>query len=226
MPSTMTVTEAIEARRAIRAFTDQPLSGAIVRDLLEKASRTPSGGNLQPWVVHALTGPPLERLKAAVLDKLERCERETGDYAIYPPDLWEPYRGRRREAGAQRYRALGIGREADGMAVLERMNFAFFGAPVGLFFCIERRMGPPQWADLGMYMQSFMLLAIEAGLATCPQEIWSTWPQTVAAALALPPEQMIFAGMSLGHADLASPMNGYRTVQAPLESFTTLHGFD
>jgi nitroreductase len=110
--------------------------------------------------------------------------------------------------------------------VLERMNFAFFGAPVGLFFCIERRMGPPQWADLGMFMQSFMLLAVEAGLATCPQEIWSTWPRTVAAEIGLPPEPMIFAGMSLGYADNTSPMNSYRTVRAPLDSFATLHGFD
>jgi hypothetical protein len=35
----------------------------------------------------------------------------------------------------------------------------FFGAPVGLFFAIDRQMEPGQWANLGMYMQSIMLLA-------------------------------------------------------------------
>ncbi len=226
MLPTMTVSEAIEARHSVRAFTDQPVSQLTVRSLLEKASQAPSGGNLQPWVIHALAGGQLERLKSAVLGKLERGERETGEYAIYPPGLPEPYRRRRREAGAQRYAALGIAREEDGMAVLERMNFVFFGAPIGLFFCIDRRMGPPQWADLGMFMQSFMLLAVEAGLATCPQEIWSTWPRTVAGELGLPDELMIFAGMSLGYEDKASPINSYRTMRAPLENFAILRGFD
>ena len=222
----MTVTGAIETRHSARAFLGTPVPGELVRTLLERASRAPSGGNLQPWRVHALSGEPLERLKATIAAKLDHGERETGQYEIYPPDLWEPYRGRRREAGAQRYAALGIGREDNGLGVLERMNFAFFGAPVGLFFSIERRMGPPQWADLGMYMQSFMLLAVEAGLATCPQEIWSTRPDTIAAQLDLPADLMIFAGMSLGYEDKASPMNGYRTARAPLDGFASLLGFD
>lgn len=222
----MNVSEAVAARQATRAFLDKPVPEAMVRSLLADAGRAPSGGNLQPWHVFALTGEPLARLKATVKGKLERGEREAGDYVIYPPNLWEPLRSRRSAAGAQRYTALGLGRESHGQALLEAMNFEFFGAPVGLFFCLDRRVGPPQWADLGMYMQTLMLLAVEQGLATCPQEVWSVWPRTVTQAVGMPDGLMLFAGMSLGYADTASPMNSYRTARAPLDSFASLSGFD
>jgi nitroreductase len=221
----MDVAEAVNARRAVRAFLSRPVAAATVRSLLETAARAPSGGNLQPWRVYALSGAPLEALKTTVREKLARGERERGDYVIYPPNLWEPLRSRRRQAGEQRYAALGVGREEDGQAKLEAMNFEFFGAPVGLFFCLDRRVGPPQWSDVGMYMQTLMLLAVEQGLATCPQEVWSVWPRTVAAACGVPDELMLFAGMSLGYEDTASPMNGYRTARAPLDEFATLLGF-
>jgi nitroreductase len=222
----MNVSEAVAKRQSTRAFLNEPVPTALVRKLLERASRAPSGGNLQPWHVYALTGAPLAHLKAEVKEKLARGERERGDYTIYPPNLWEPLRTRRREAGAQRYEALGLSREQDGQARLEEMNFEFFGAPVGLFFCLDRRVGPPQWADVGMYMQTLMLLAVEEGLATCPQEIWSVWPRTVARYVGMPDELLLFAGMSLGYADPASPMNAYRTPRVPLDSFATLLGFD
>jgi nitroreductase len=221
----MKVSEAVEARHSTRAFLDKAVPERLVRTLLQRASRAPSGGNLQPWQVYALTGEPLKELKAIVRGKLEREERETGDYVIYPPNLWEPLRGRRREAGAQRYDALGLGREMNGQAVLERMNFEFFGAPVGLFFCLDRRVGPPQWSDLGMYMQTLMLLAVEHGLATCPQEVWSVWPRTVAAFVGMPDDLMLFAGMSLGYEDTSSLMNSYRTAREPLENYASFIGF-
>lgn len=222
----MRVTEAVIARHATRGFLDTPVAHATVRELLELAARAPSGGNLQPWHVYALTGEPLARLTSRVKEKLARGEREQGDYVIYPPKLWEPLRTRRREAGAQRYAALGISKDMNGQALLERMNFEFFGSPVGLFFCLDRRVGPPQWADVGMYMQTLMLLAVERGLATCPQEVWSVWPRTVRELIGMPPELMLFAGMSLGYEDTNAPLNRYRTPRAPLEEFATFLGFE
>lgn len=222
----MNVSDAVRTRHSVRAFLDRPVPEADLREILEIAARAPSGGNLQPRHVYVLTGPALGELKATVIDKLERGEREKGDYVIYPPKLWEPLRSRRREAGTLRYEALGVGRKENGEAILEEMNFNFFGAPVGLFFCLDRRVGPPQWSDLGMYMQTLMLLAVERGLATCPQEIWSVWPQTVARITGMHDELLLFAGMSLGYEDTSAPMNSYRTTREPLESFATFLGFD
>ena len=222
----MNVAEAVTTRHSTRAFRDQPVSRATVKRLLEMAARSPSGGNLQPWHVYTLTGTPLTALKSRIQDKLARGEREHGDYTIYPPQLWEPLRSRRRDAGAQRYQALGISREMNGEGVLEEMNFNFFGAPVGLFFCVDRRVGSPQWVDLGMFMQTLMLLAVEQGLATCPQEIWSVWPRTVAEMVGIPDSQILFAGMPLGYEDTDSPMNSYRTTRAPLDDFASFAVFE
>src|SRR3546814_1412090 len=68
-------------------------------------------------------------------------------------------------------------REMNGQAVLEEMNLRCFGAPVALFFCLDRRVGPRQWADLGMFVQTLMLAAVSRGLATCPQAVWASWPE-------------------------------------------------
>jgi nitroreductase len=217
----MNVAEAVLARQAVRAFRPDPVPEAVIRELLDLARHAPSGGNLQPWHVHVVTGAARDALVASLRARLDAGERDPPSYRIYPEKLWDPLRSRRREAGEQRYRALAMPREHDGQLELERRNLDFFGAPVGLFFSLDRRCGPPQWADLGMFMQTLMLLATARGLATCPQEVWSTWSASVGVALGLAPHLMLFAGMSLGYADAASPMNLYRTPRENVDSFAT-----
>ncbi len=221
----MHVTDVVIKRASTRAFLPRPVEGAVVRELIEQASHAPSGGNLQPWRVHALAGQVLQEFTALIADKLAKNEREKPEYAVYPPNLWEPLRARRKRAGDQRYAALGIAREQNAQQVLEARNYRFFGAPVGLFFFLDRRAGPPQWSDTGMFMQTLMLLAVERGLATCPQEVWSNWPATVTRFCAIPESHMLFAGMSLGYADTASPMNGYTTERAGFDEFASMAGF-
>jgi nitroreductase len=222
----MNVSEAVDRRMSVRAFRPDPVPGDVVRELLEAAKRAPSGGNLQPWRVYALSGAPLAEFRALIAAKLSARETETPEYDVYPHNLWEPLRTRRRAAGAQRYAALGVNdKDTAALKELGERNYRFFGAPVGLFFCLDRRVGPPQWSDVGMYMQTFMLLAVERGLDTCPQESWSNWPKSVAAFLNLPEELMLFAGMSLGYRDPDHPLNGYRTVREDFEAFADMRGF-
>jgi len=222
----MNVSDAVRQRASTRAFLPRPVLGTVVRELIEQASRSPSGGNLQPWRVHVLGGKVLQEFTALIAAKLEKSEREQAEYAVYPPDLWEPLRARRKRAGDQRYVALGVSREQNAQKLLEAANYRFFGAPVGLFFFLDRRTGPPQWADIGMFMQTLMLLAVERGLATCPQEVWSNWPESVSRFCGVPARYMLFAGMSLGYADTASPMNGYTTERAAFDEFASMAGLD
>jgi len=221
------VAEAIDTRMSCRAYLDTPVPEATVRAILEGARRSPSGGNLQPWRVHVLTGVPLAELVAVVRARLPLNPRgETPEYDVYPPELWEPYRSRRFKCGEDLYATIGVARE-DRLARLRQFarNYSFFGAPVGLFFFIDRGMGRPQWADLGMFMQSVMLLAREHGLDTCAQEAWSAWHQAVSEYLHVPPQFMLFAGMALGLRDPEAPINRLRTDRARLEEFATLRGF-
>lgn len=98
-------------------------------------------------------------------------------------------------------------------------NFRLFGAPVGLFCFVDRQMGPPQWSDLGMFLQSLMLLLVENGLASCPQECWAMFPRTVARILDVEPPLMLFTGMSIGYADHDAAVNALRSDRAPLDEF-------
>lgn len=220
----MNVTDAVSARVSIRAFKPDPVPGALVREILEAACRAPSGGNLQPWRVYALTGAPLDALKA---DVAANPFGETPEYDVYPPNLWDPLRTRRFECGEDLYATIGIPRE-DKPARLRQLarNGELFGAPVGLFFCLDRKVGPPQWSDVGMYMQTVMLLAVERGLATCAQEYWARYPQTVAKAVNPPEDHMLFSGMALGYADETAPINTLRTRRDPFEAWGELKGFD
>lgn len=222
----MNVSEAVERRISVRAFKPDPVPANLVRDILEAAKRAPSGGNLQPWRVHALAGEPLAKLKAAAMAAaMARTEKPA--YDIYPPELWDPLRTRRFQCGEDMYAVLGIPRE-DKPARLRwfARNVEFFGAPVGLFFSLDKRVGPPQWSDVGMFMQTVMLLAVEKGLDTCAQEFWATLPDTVAAAIDLDEDHMVFSGMAMGYRDEAAPINTLRTRREPFEAFAEMIGFE
>lgn len=220
----MNVSEAVAARASVRAFRPDPVPGAVVADILARAGRAPSGGNLQPWRVYAIAGAPLTAFKAQVA---ANPAGEAAEYDVYPANLWEPFRTRRFANGEQMYAAVSIPREdkAARLAQFAR-NFDFFGAPVGLFFCLDRGLGPPQWSDLGMYMQTLMLLAVERGLASCAQEFWSRYPKTIGRFVGLADDQMVFAGMALGYADPDAPINNWRSDRDPLETWAELRGFE
>ena len=220
----MNVTEAVARRVSIRAFKPDRPPAAVVREILELAARAPSGGNLQPWRVWALAGDALGELKARVA---ANPFGEAPEYDVYPPNLWDPFRTRRFQNGEDLYATIGIPRE-DKPARLRQLarNGELFGAPVGLFFALDRKLGPPQWADLGMYMQTVMLLAVERGLDTCPQEYWARYPKTLAEVLDLPDDHMVFSGMALGWRDQAHPINTLRASRDPFELWAEMRGFD
>lgn len=218
----MEVSEAIARRMSVRAFLPDPVPGKVVREVLEAAHRAPSGGNLQPWRVYTLSGSVLDEFKAIVAGS----PMEAPQYDVYPADLWEPFRTRRFECGEDLYASIGIPRE-DRPSRLRQLarNAGFFGAPVGLFFCLDRKLGRPQWADVGMFMQSLMLLAVDRGLDTCAQEFWARYPQTVAKFVNLPDDHMVFSGMAMGYRDPAHPINAWRTRRDPFAAWCEMRGF-
>jgi len=225
----MDVFEAVDSRLSCRAFLDKPVDPEIVSELIERAGRAASGGNFQPWRVYALTGVPLADLKhkAALAIASRDPRHDEAEYPIYPKEPWEPYRSRREEHGVQLYGALGIARDDHaGRLAQYKRNFEFFGAPVGLFITIDRRLGPGQWADLGSYIHTLMYLARGYRLDTCPQESWARLHRIVGEFLDLPPDQMLFCGVALGYGDRDHPANSFRSPRASADQFCTFLGFD
>lgn len=219
------VTQAVAQRRSVRAFTDQPVDLSLLGTLVERAARAPSGGNLQPWHIHIVSGDAMVRLKNIMEARAAEAPMGEGsEYAVYPPDLAPRFNERRKGVGAAMYDALGIerGDRARRQAVFAE-NFQFFGAPVGLFCTVERDHGPPQWSDCGMFLQTLMLLLVEAGLDSCAQEAWALWPKTVGGFLGLPDSQMLFTGMAIGYRDAEAPVNNWPVPRVGIDEFATFH---
>ena len=215
----------IRSRISTRAFLDTPVPETDIREILEIAKFAPSGGNLQPWKIHVVTGAARARVIAAVKKSIaENPFAHESDLKVYPESLWEPYRSRRFAVGEDMYALLGVPRD-DKMARIAHLqkNFAFFGAPAGLFFTLDRRFDKGQWAHLGMLMQSIALVAEERGLATCMQEAWTTRARTLSEVLGVPDTEQLYCGMALGFPDPSAPVNKLRSARAPLEEFVAFH---
>jgi len=223
----MDVRDAVASRFSCRAFLDSPVPQHIVREIIERAARSPSAGNIQPWHVDAIAGERLEGLKALMRPRMSELPKGEGtEYPIYPSTLEPPYQERRFGVGDMLYRAIGVPREDKaGRYRQYARNYELFGAPVGLFVSIERDFVTGQWIDLGIFIQSIMLLARDYGLHTCPQEAWAFFPRTMASFLELPASRMLFCGIALGVADEAAAINSWRAPRAELAEFARFSGF-
>ena len=221
----MNVTHAMKERRSVRAFLPKSPSADEVHQLIADAAQAASGGNLQPWRVVALTGQPLKDLTDAIT--AAEPQDESVPNQSYPPNLWEPYRSRRFKNGEDLYKSIAIPRE-NKAARLEQLakNGQFFGAPVGVLVFADERMGYAQWVDLGIYLQSFMLLATERGLATCAQGFWRRYGNTVEQVLKAPEPYRVAYGIALGYEDPKAAINTLRADRAPFAEWAQMRGFD
>ena len=225
----MDVLEAVASRYSCRAFLPTPVPEKIVREIVERATRAPSAGNMQPWRVYAIAGQRVEELKALQAPRMatDLPKGEGTDYTIYPEPLTEPYKERRFQVGEALYKSIEVPREDKPARYRQyARNYQFFGAPVALFFAREMTHGPAQWADIGGYLQTVALLARGYGLNTCPQQAWVSFHRTVRVFLHLPDHLMIYSGMALGYADEAAPINQWRSPRESLEAFATFSGFE
>ena len=217
----MDVYVAVTSRRAVRGFTDVPVSREVLERVLSAAAWAPSGSNIQPWHVYVLTGGPLAELKRRAGERVAAGDPgDEREYEMYPPALKSPYHERRSAFGKQRYGALGISREdREARQRIAAANWNCFGAPAALFCYIDRDMGLPQWADVGGYLQTVMLLLRAEGLHSCPQMAWSQVRETVAEVLSPSDGLILFCGMSIGYEE--STVSYVRTGRAPLDETVT-----
>jgi len=217
----MDVYEAVASRRAVRGFTDREVPKEVLQRVLSAAAWSPSGSNLQPWNIYVVTGGPLAELKKRAGERVAAGDPwDKREYEMYPPELKFPYHERRSAFGKERYSALGIAREDwEARQRAASANWNCFGAPAALFCYIDRDLGPPQWSDAGMYLQTVMLLLRAEGLHSCPQMAWSVYRKTVAEVVSPKDGLILFCGMSIGYADVA--VSYIRTGRAPLNETVT-----
>jgi len=221
----MDVTSAVLKRRSTRAFLDRPIEPALLRRILETAARAPSNSNIQPWHVHLVTGGTLDRLKAATAERAAFPPKfDQLAYHIYPDPLEDPYARRRFECGERQYGVRGIAREDhEGRLRYVYGNHQLFGAPAGLFLFCEKHMDLSQWADLGIYLQTVLLLLTEAGIDSIAQISWCLVHETLKEVLGVGENMMLYCGVSIGYGDPNDPINAIESDRAALDDTVTFH---
>ncbi|OIQ89164.1 coenzyme F420:L-glutamate ligase [mine drainage metagenome] len=224
-PARCDVFEAMRSRRSVRAFSSRPVERRVVEQILELAARAPSGTNIQPWRVWALSGRPLRDLTARITAAHAADEPGHAEEYPYYPDQWvDPYLTRRRTLGRELYRLVGIAKgDTEAMKRQHGRNYSFFGAPVGLFITIDRAMNTGSWFDLGTFLQSILLAARGFGLHSCPQQSFSQYHKIIHQDLGIPGDQVIACGVALGYEDETAPENRLETEREPLSAFATFN---
>ena len=217
----MQLEQILNKRKSCRAFLDRPIDPQLLRSIISKAARAPSNGNLQPWQIYIVTGAALASLKQTTKQLVDdQVPLQTPEYQVYPKPLKNMYDQRRQEIGEDLYRVLGISRED---RQKRRGQFAknalMFNAPVGVFAYIDRSLSYGQWMDLGMYLQSVMLLCEGYGLATCAQGYWTFFHETVRQTTGAPDDLMLACGIAIGFEDQDAPINKVRSSRVAVEDF-------
>lgn len=214
----------IRGRRSVRAFLPTPIAKETILEILDVAARAPSGTNTQPWKVTVVTGVKKESLSRELIETSLDPARDAGhtaEYHYYPEKWIPPYIDRRRKVGYDLYGLLGISKgDKDRMNRQFARNYAFFDAPVGLFFTIDRILGQGSWLDYGMFLQNIMIAARARGLDTCPQAAFAKYHRIVARHLRIPDTEMLVCGMALGYEETSRIENTLRTQREPASAFT------
>lgn len=217
----ISVLDAMQQRFSTRAYLDKAVEKETVEQILKSARWSPSGANLQPWQVVVVSGNKKRQLSSDIVQAYEAGIKPHPDYPYYPEKWFEPYQSRRFETGMALYSALGIERKDKERRKRQwKFNYDFFGAPVGLIFLVDKRLGHGCWVDMGMFLQSVMLAALAFGLSTCPQAAIGDYPDIVRDDLGLPDHLSVMCGLAIGYADTKHPVNNYRTEREPVDSFT------
>lgn len=214
----MNVVDAVNKRMSVRKFRPDPVGDDVIRGLLSDSSRAPSGGNIQPWRVYVVNGESMTRLREFLPSQ---PPMDTPEYDMYPRDLVEPYKSNVFRVGEMMYSTIGVARDDKaGRRAQFAQNNDFFGAPAAIFMYLDRTMNQPQWSDAGMFLQTFMLLAVERGLGTCPQEYWSIRHKAISTFVGAPENEMLFCGVAIGHVDEDAAINTLRTERMPVDQWT------
>ena len=218
------VSDAVQSRRAVRAFLDDPVPLEVLRRVMDKARLSPSGCNFQPWEAAILTGEPLRALQA---EMARTAPQDPIEYEIQPKDLPAEYLSRLAEIGERQYSSEGIARDdAAARKAFVMRNYSGFGAPVLLLCHFPRVMGPPQWSDVGMWLQTVMLLLREEGLDSCPQEFLSLYGRLIKQHIGVDDAtQIFFCGLAIGYRDTNAPINQYERTRVDLNRQVTFSGF-
>ena len=224
----MELMEAVRRRKSIRAFRPDPIGRETIRSILEAACRAPSAMNTQPWEIYVATGEVLDTLREKNVACLRAGEPPEPEHVVvgWPRD--SVYRTRQVELAKQLFALMGIEREdrQRRVAWMER-GFRYFDAPAAIFVVVDRALtntGP--LLDIGAFLQTLCLVALEHGLGTCIEDQGVMYPRALRDVTGIPDSKRIMMAVAIGYPDASYPANAVETHREPADNLTTWLGFD
>jgi nitroreductase len=222
----MELIEAIRQRKSIRAFTSRPVSRDVIKDILNIACRAPSAMNTQPWEFVVVSGERLDRIRAAVVEKLRSGAAMQPDHLVVGWPGESIYKARQIALAKLLFKAMDIPREDREKRAwwLER-GFRFFDAPAAVILVSDKALseaGP--LLDMGAVMQNICLAAMEFGLGTCIEDQGILYPEVLREQTGIPETKRLVIAIALGYPDPDFPANRIRSEREPAENLTTWVG--
>eukprot|EP01084_Bolivina_argentea_P243755 408548_1 len=221
----LTVSEAVSSRHSCRKFLSTEVPLDLIIKILNESRLSPSSSNLQPWKIYLIHGETKTKLTSIIQNKFEAgifgdapFEFQMLPGVNHPINLsyfkkhFPKYRARQAALGKLIFSAQGIKRDdMEGRKKHIAENWEFFGAPIALFFTIDKRMSYGQYPDLGIIIGTIMLLCEQYGLSTCCQVAWSLWHKSLRKILNINENELIFCGMCIGYEDKKEKVNRVKT---------------
>ncbi|MCK9491781.1 MAG: nitroreductase [Sulfurimonas sp.] len=221
-----TILEAITSRSSKRAYHSKSVPKEIQEKILKAASMTPSGANMQPWIVYAVSDEGvLKNIGDAIIKKMEAGVKHDQFIQYYPIKWKNPYKKRRLETGVGLYTLMDVGRKDIEMRTkMWHDNFRWFGASTVFFVFTDKDLidnAQGALIDCGAYLQSLMLLAQEFGLDTCPQGSTTEFGRVVADVLDTHENLALLYSVVIGYAKEDAKINTYQPARADLDEYVT-----
>ena len=222
----MKISEAIKNRSSIRAFTPKVVSKEIQEKILLSASLTPSGANMQPWTVYAVSDETLlKKIGDVIIEKMDAGVQNDQFIQYYPLEWINPYKKRRIDTGVGLYTLMDVGRkDIQKRTKMWKENFRFFGAKTVFFVFTDKTLiegASGALIDCGAYMQTLMLSAQEYGVASCPQASTTEYGKVIAEILDTPENLALLYSVALGYPDIDAKINSYKPPRVPLSENVT-----
>ena len=219
----MDLIEAIKTRKSIRGYKPDPVPKEVLKEILEVATRAPSGMNTQPWEFTVVAGEVLDQIKQENIEKMgagerPRMEAPRGQYT-------DKYRDRQVALAVQLFQLMGIEREdREKRTEWTKRGFRFFDAPAAIIVSVDNSAGPGTQFDVGSVCQTIALAALNYGLGTCIQGQGVMYPDVVRKFTGITEDKLIVICLTMGYPDWDFPANKIYSQREPVDNVTTWCG--
>ena len=220
----MKVSEAIKSRRSVRGYSGREVDPELIKKIFLQAQDSPSNCNTQPWHVVVVSGESRDKIQNAMLSDIMGGKTPTPQFTPGDQNLKDEYRKRQIACAISLYDSMDIKyEEKDKRQELMLKNWQFFGAPYAAFFSMPKTMSEINAVDMGIYLQTIMLLLTENGLASCPQGALAMFTESVWELANIPEGHGIMFGLSFGYADEDHRINKFSVGREELNSAVEFH---